>query len=109
MPTDVFTVAVPTEELLTEFHFLATEWKRQSRLLSNGIQKAMLQPYQRIIGMGRPVVPLILEDLQREPAHWFWALESITGENPVPEAERGSVPKSVEAWLNWGRQHRLLG
>ncbi len=42
---------------------------------------AMLNPYQRIIGIGWPVVPLILDELQREPDQWFWALEAITDEN----------------------------
>jgi hypothetical protein len=28
---------------------------------------AMLKPYQRIIGMGGPAVPLILDELRREP------------------------------------------
>jgi hypothetical protein len=39
--------------------------------------------YQRIIEMGQPVMPLIFRELEREPDHWFWALQSITGENPV--------------------------
>lgn len=64
----------------------------------------MLTPYQRIIGMGPSVVPLILEELSREPDQWFWALESITEENPVPSEARGSVPQMTEAWLQWGRQ-----
>ena len=38
---------------------------------------AMLKPYQRIVGMGLSV-PLILEELRREPDQWFWALEAIT-------------------------------
>ena len=45
------------------FRRLATEWKEQSRYLSNTAQMAMLKPYQRIIGLGLPVVPLILEEL----------------------------------------------
>jgi len=37
-----------------------------------------------MIGLGWPVVPLILEELNREPNQWFWALEAITEQNPVP-------------------------
>jgi hypothetical protein len=54
-------------ELRDRFQRLAAEWKEQSRYLSNTAQMAMLEPYQGIIGMGLPVVPLILEELQREP------------------------------------------
>ena len=50
---------------------LAAEWKDQSRYLSNSARMALPRPYQRIIGMGLPVVPLILEELQRELDQWF--------------------------------------
>jgi hypothetical protein len=40
--------------------------------------------YRRIIDMGRDTVPYILEDLvQNGPDDWFWALTTITGENPI--------------------------
>src|SRR5437588_12384706 len=64
-------LSVSPVELEERFHRLAKEWKEQARYLSNTARMAMLQPYQRIIGMGMPVVPLILEDLKREPHHWF--------------------------------------
>lgn len=58
------------------FRRLAAEWKEQARYLSNTMRMAMRPSYQRIIGLGMPVVPLILEELRREPHHWFWALEA---------------------------------
>ena len=61
--------------------------------------------YQKIIGMGTPVVGLILQDLKRQPDHWFWALRSITGENPVEPSNRGRVGEMATAWLEWGRQN----
>src|SRR5437764_5649865 len=89
-------------EVRDRFRRLAAEWKEQSHYLSNTAQMAMLKPYQRIIGMGWPVVPLLLEELQRQPDHWFWALEAIIDENPVtPEAE-GNVRRVAQAWIEWG-------
>ena len=64
------------------FRRLAAEWKEQARFLSDTRRMVMLRPYQAIIGMGLPVVPLILEELRAEPHHWFWALEVITDANP---------------------------
>src|SRR5580692_4080490 len=86
------------------FRRLATEWKEQSRYLSNTAQMAMLKPYQRIIGLGLPVVPLILKELQREPDQWFWALESITEQDPVPPEAKGKVSLMAQAWVDWGKQ-----
>ena len=90
------------------FERLAAEWKEQSRYLSNTAQMAMLEPYQRIIGMGPTVVPLILEELRRQPDQWFWALEAITEENPVPREDMGKTRLMAEAWLRWGEQQGLI-
>jgi hypothetical protein len=76
--------------------------------MSNTAQMAMLRPYQQIIGMGQEAVPLILEELQREPNQWFWALEAITEANPVPLEAAGKVGQMAEAWLAWGREHGFL-
>ncbi len=69
---------------------------------------AMLKPYQRIIGIGWPAVPLILEELRRDPDQWFWALEAITEENPVPKEAAGNVPIMAQAWVDWGMKQGLL-
>ena len=69
---------------------------------------AMLRPYQEIIGMGLPVVPLILEELRAEPHHWYWALEAIAGENPIPSDVDGDMRRIREAWLEWGRLQGLI-
>ena len=90
------------------FEQMKNDWKEQSRYLSNTAQMAMLWPYQRIIGMGTTAVPLILAELQREADHWFWALEAITGENPVPAETAGDVHAAADAWLHWGRQRGLV-
>ena len=95
-------------EIHERFRRLATDWKEKSHYLSNTAQMAMLKPYQRIIGMGEAVVPLILEELRREPDHWFWALEAITGENPVPAENAGSVPLTAQAWIEWGKKQGYL-
>ena len=53
-------------------------------------------------------LPLILAELEKEPDHWFWALEAITGENPVSENDAGDMEASAKAWVKWGRQNGLL-
>ena len=99
---------MPSPQIRERFLRLATEWKQQSRYLSNTAQMAILKPYQRIIGMGWSAVPLILEELRREPDQWFWALESITEENPVPPDAAGFVRRTAEAWINWGSERGLI-
>jgi hypothetical protein len=98
----------PTAELRRRFHKLADEWKEKSQFLSNTAQMALLRPYQSIIGMGWPAVPLILEELKRDPDQWFWALESITGDNPVRQESAGKVREMADAWITWGKARGLV-
>lgn len=97
-----------TERIRDRFARLRTEWKEQSRFLSNTAQMALLPSYQRIIGLGPAAVPLILEELEREPDHWFLALEAITDEDPVPLGSAGNLREMAAAWLTWGALRRLL-
>ena len=90
------------------FSQLRDDWKEKSRYLSNSAQIAMLWPYQQIIGMGAPALPLILSELESETDHWFWALEAISGENPVPANAAGDVKAMAEAWLSWGTTRGLV-
>ena len=90
------------------FGRLAAEWKEQSRYLSNVAGMALLPPYRRIIGMGPTVLPLILEELRREPDQWFWALEAITEHDPVPVEALGKVRLMAQAWVRWGEQQGII-
>ena len=98
------------QRLTTEerFRALVAAWKEESRYLSNLRQAVTLRPYQAIIGMGFPAVRLLLEELQREPGHWFWALEVITDTNPIPEDARGNVEKMAAAWIDWGKRTGVI-
>jgi len=108
MNTPIISRGTETKDIQERFQRLASAWKKQSHYMSNTAQMAMLKPYQGIIGMGWPVVPLILEEMRRAPDHWFWALEAITEENPVPQEAAGKVPLMTQAWIEWGVRQGLL-
>lgn len=86
------------------FERLRDQWKQTRGPLSSTTELVTQPPYQEIIGMGEKVVPLILDELRSELDHWFWALKAVTGEDPVPPADRGDLEAMAEAWLNWGRR-----
>ena len=91
-----------------EFERLVEEWHRETDQLSDPGAIFLHPAYQRIIGMGLPAVPLILEELQRAPDQWFWALEAITEANPVPPEAAGKVRSMAQAWINWGKQRGFI-
>jgi hypothetical protein len=89
-----------------QFKELAARWYKETRHISS-LTKIILNPaYQRIIGLGPMAVRFILRELEQRPNHWFWALESITGENPVQPDD--DFDSAVQAWLRWGQEHSLM-
>jgi hypothetical protein len=101
---DEIVVRFSRPDLERTFRELAGTWRDNTRFLSSVPDRVMHPAYQRIIGLGPAVVPLLLEDLERQPTHWFWALKAITGEDPVAREDAGAIRKMADAWLEWGRQ-----
>ena len=55
------------------------------------------------------MIPHILGEMAAAPGQWFWALLALTGENPVPDADRGDVTAMTAAWQEWGRANGWIG
>jgi hypothetical protein len=94
--------------LKRRFQELVDQWREETAHMSSAISFSQHPAYLRIIGMGPAVLPFILEDLARTRSHWFTALSLITGENPIPSADKGKVRKMAEAWITWGRERGLV-
>jgi hypothetical protein len=99
------TLIAPPERLIALFRQLTDQWREETRFLSSTTAICTHPAYQRVIGLGPQVIPLILTELQKEPGHWFWALQALTGENPVRLADQGNLPTMTAAWLTWGRDN----
>lgn len=91
-----------------EFEELARVWKRETAISSN-LTKIVLHPaYQRIMAMGPAVIPLILEDLSRKPAHWFWALHNLVPPGKDPAKGLTNIRAATDAWVKWGKEEGYL-
>lgn len=91
-------------EIEQKFLQLAAQWQKETSVMSSISMKSMHPSYQRIIGMGHNVVPLILRELKRKPGHWFWALTAITGEDPISPDDAGDIEKMTKTWLEFGKR-----
>jgi hypothetical protein len=86
------------------FGRLAARWKSERGPTSSITEMALHPAYQEIVGMGLAAGPLLLKELEREPDHWYWALKSITGIDPVAPEHRGNIQAMAGDWLKWGRE-----
>ncbi|MGR3310873.1 MAG: hypothetical protein ACUZ77_08860 [Candidatus Brocadiales bacterium] len=97
-------ISIQRGENKAKFLALKAKWEAETAMLSSTTEISMHWAYQEIIGMGPSAVPLILSEMKKELGHWFWALKSITGEDPVPPEKRGRIKEMTKAWLRWGRE-----
>ena len=95
-----------TMDLAVEFRRLAITWFEETMSSSSLTEICSHPAYQRVIGFGPSVVPLVLEAVDSGQRHWGWALAALTGENPA--ADTDSPKAAAEAWLEWGRERGLI-
>jgi len=98
------TVSRSDANILEKFNNLKLSWQKETKHVGFIAEIALHPAYQEIIGMGKPVIPMILRDLQKEPHHWFWALSSITGDNPIKPEQKGIMREMINSWLEWGKE-----
>ena len=68
--------------------------------------------FQEIVQIGQAAVPLILEDLRRQPSWIFLALYRITNEDPTANVPRETLGDFElldfvalkDGWLKWGEE-----
>jgi hypothetical protein len=96
------------QQLEEQFETLRAQWRAECGISSSTTKIILAPSYQRIIGMGRAAVPLIMRHLEKgdQPAFWSWALQSITGAKPFRDEDKGKVKVLAQAWLAWWRENK---
>jgi hypothetical protein len=92
-------------DINSEFNLLVKQWEDETGDTSSLTKIINAPSYQKIIGMGKDVILLILKQIIAEgndPHPWGWALSTITGENPVSKKANGNTVRIARAWIKWG-------
>jgi hypothetical protein len=89
-----------------KFNRLASQWYRETGMLSFIDRRAAHKSYQQIIGMGKDALPFIFREMENNKGDWFWALNAILPEEH-PAAGETNFKKAVKLWLNWAKEERI--
>jgi hypothetical protein len=104
MPARQTPATGPVESIEERFQRLAAVWRAETAYVSSSSDLVAHPAFEEIVGLGPPVVPLLLRELEKRSGHWHRALRRITGADPVPREDRGNIGKAAEAWLRWGKE-----
>jgi hypothetical protein len=91
-------------DLEQKFRELVDRWQADVAPLSSTTARVQHPAHREIIAMGPAVVPFFLRELERRPNHWFAALRTFTGADPVAPAGRGHLGRMAESWIKWGKE-----
>lgn len=95
-------------QISDKFNELKSKWLEDTSFLSNIDEKTNHIAYKEIISFGLDILPFIIDDLIENQNHWFYALETITGINPILNGDEGNIPAMTEAWSNWAEENNLI-
>jgi hypothetical protein len=104
VPAKEMPATEPPESIEAKFRRLATIWCAETACISSSSDLVAHPAFQEIVSLGPAVIPLLLRKLENRTGHWHRALRRITGIDPVPAADRGTIAKSAEAWMKWGKE-----
>lgn len=97
------------DNIKDKFLDLRETWIKETGHVASPKERAIHPAYQQIIGMGPKVVPFLIRDQLENNTHWFWALQSITGENPIEEEHEGYIQKMAQDWKEWWNEQLMTG
>jgi hypothetical protein len=107
-------------DIETEYVRLKGDWLNlvnQYRTIPLSVLK-LRPPYKAIVNLGRPAVPLMLEDLEADREYlislnnddhvienypWFTAIEEIIGRSVVTYQRPVTLKTVIDLYIGWGR------
>lgn len=102
---DASCAVVQAETTKQQFRRLASRWQAETAFVSSSTELVDHPAFKEIVSLGEAVIPLLLRELKNGTGHWHRALRKITGDDPVPDSERGNIEAAIQAWLIWGKEH----
>jgi hypothetical protein len=88
-----------------KFRYYAAKWKEEIGGDSSLTNITSNMNYLRIIAIGDEALPLILQELQKQPAPWFVALRAISEDDSVGRNSPGDFRKKAADWIQWGKEN----
>lgn len=91
-------------DVTAQFEQLAAEWEahRQARSISSNPNVFFDHPsFTKIVALGEPAVPLIIERYREGTVFWGAALAKITGRTEFGDGVTGDLEATRRGWLDW--------
>ncbi len=92
-------------QLKEKFEYYTSVWTNETMFSSSIHEIINNSAYRSIVGLGKDVIPFIIDELKKEDNHWFYALEALTGQNPIKKEHRGFIKLMKSDWIEWAEKN----
>ena len=92
--------------LESRFNDYYVRWKRDTMFLSSIDAITKNSNFQKIVGFGDAIAPIILQEIQERPSKLVWALNIIFGRKI--SKNNLSVDEACTAWVKYGKANNLI-
>ncbi|QEL15768.1 hypothetical protein [Limnoglobus roseus] len=92
------------KDIRAEFDRAADEWQKhcKSVAFSSNINDYLDDPtYKKVVALGTPAIPHIIERYKKDSLPWGFVLQDITGEQFIPDKNKFSPAEVKKKWLEW--------
>lgn len=93
-----------------EFKFLAKEWAEHYQNVgpSSNMQDFLNHSaYRKLVELGQPAIPYIIEQYKKDELPWGFVLDEITGLHKIEKPNCFSPPEVKIRWLEWWEQQKI--
>ena len=94
--------------LTEKFRSLVDQWRTETRYISSLSEIEEHEAFAKIIGLGGPVISLVLNELVENPSWLLLALDALVDNPPISENSTGGLLDSTNAWIEWGKEKGYL-
>src|SRR3989338_972459 len=91
-----------------QFESLTKQWIQDTSYHTSPTLITRHPAYQGLLKLGKPILPLVIRNLEIRPGNWFHLLADLADANPVPHVHRGNIFMMRHYWLNWARKNGYL-
>jgi hypothetical protein len=86
------------ENTSKKFYNYLSEWENATMFFSNSDQIISEENFKNIVDMGTDAVPLIIDEIDKNPSTLVWALNLIYGEK-ISDNPHTTIPEACKLWV----------
>jgi hypothetical protein len=104
----IYATKIQRDMLYKKFLQLKEKWEVETLFVSSATDIINNGSYLAIISLGQEALSFIIKDFAKKDNHWFYALEVMTGKNPISEEHIGNIKLMKDDWINWAKENDII-